>query len=119
MPIYEPVAFDGAGIYSGNFGKNVATAPNQRFATGFTSGKGRFATIIQGGYRASRYFKRHRNAYTAVGAIATGAYVRYATSNQKRQTLHTFANNRYRKQRKTRYKSRNNSRRGCCSCCCN
>ncbi len=109
MAIYEPIQH-GAGIYSGDFGRERPTSGNwANFKPKFSRGRGRFGGVISAGYRTARYFKKNRNAYTVVGSIAAGAGIRHATSGKYQKAFHPG---------KYLYNSsrRNSKRRTCCCC---
>ncbi len=113
--IYAPSSITS---YSGGVGKDVpAMGPFKSYSPRLLSGGGRFAGIIQAGYTVGRHFYKNRKFYTRAGAVVTGAGVKYASSNNKQQTLRAvhkrFNNNGYRK----RYGVRQRNSQRCC--CCN
>ncbi len=120
MAIYEP-ASRGAGIFSGqSIGKEVPSmGPFKSFRPKLVGpGSGKVKAAIRGMYYVGRYFRKNPRFGARIGAVATGAAVRYgtnATNNQYRKAYGTAKSGR------GGFRSNNsyNNRVQCCCTSCN
>ncbi len=122
MTIYEPVSPSGTGVYSGTLGKD---APFYSPIRGFNikvhgPGAGKVKAVIAAAQYGYRYFKRNPRFAARLGAVAAGAGVRYATSNQHRKARGAtqFVRGSFRGYNRSKYSIRKSNARKCCCCGC-
>ncbi len=118
MAIYEPV-FDGTGVYSSGIGKDSPYGKQTGlFKPQLYRGAGRFGPIVSGAKYIGRYFRKNPRFGARIGAVAGGAAVRYASSNQQRKALRSSQSVNYRKRFRHKYQTRRRNRCGCRHVCC-